>query len=53
MVPFLLVLHEEPIDMNPTISLKSFGPYLMTKDGANRFCLVLDPTEYEIPRVLV
>lgn len=47
MVLLLLVLYEEAIDMNPTISLKSFGPYLITRDGRNRFHLVLDPTEYE------
>lgn len=29
MVLLLLVLHEEPIDMNSTISLKYFGPYLV------------------------
>jgi len=45
MVLLLPVLHEEPTDMNPTISQKSFGPYVITRHGTNQFCLVLDPTE--------
>lgn len=53
LVLLLLIFHKEPIDINPSIPLKSFGPFQITRDGANRFCLVLDPTEYEIPRVLV
>lgn len=53
MVLLLLALHEEAIDMNPTISPKSSGPHLITRDGTSRFCLVLDPTEYEIPKGLV
>lgn len=53
MVLLLLALHEETTVMNPTISPKSFGPFLITRDGTNRFGLALDPTEYEIPKGLV
>lgn len=52
-VLLLLIFHKEPIDNNSSIPLKSFGPFLITRDGANWFGLVLDPIEYEIPRVLV
>lgn len=53
MVLLLLASHEETIVMNPTLSPKSFGPLLITRDGTNRFCLVLDPAEYEITKGLV